>query len=517
MDFALAALSGLLLAFSFPKFGHPAFGWIALAPLLIAIDRAYERSPASPVRTRLGSGPYRATLLGLAAGLVYFTGTLYWITAVMVTFGGLNTAVAMLVNALLVAYLAWFPALFALAMVKLRRLGRWALLLAPAVWVATEIGRGWLFGGFPWVLLGYSQVTVLPAAQFASVAGVFGVSALVALAAAAIAYVARERTPARWYVAAGCAAVVVGNGVWGAARIADGRLTREGEPLAVGLVQGNVAQEEKWDPARARAIFVAYLQLTRQAAAAGARFIIWPESSTPFFFEEDRYAAEAVRAVARQLRTELLIGSDQIERGPTPKYFNSAFMIGADGKTAGVYRKVHLVPFGEYVPLKDLFFFAGPLVEQVGGFTPGADVVMLPVARGRASTAICYEIVYPALVREAVNRGSQLLTTITNDAWYGHSSAPHQHFAQASMRAIEQGRYLARSANTGISGIVDPYGRVLLQSRLFERAALTGEVRLLTGRTIYARIGDAFAYACVALTLAGLLAARRTGRLPPAS
>jgi len=147
----------------------------------------------------------------------------------------------------------------------------------------------------------------------------------------------------------------------------------------------------------------------------------------------------------------------------------------------------------------------GPLVEQVGGFTAGRDMVMLPTSHGPISTAICYEIVFPRLVGESVLRGSQLLTTITNDAWYGHSSAPYQHFLQASMRAIEQGRYLARAANTGITGFVDPYGRVLQQTEIFERAILVGDVRMLDGRTIYGRIGDLFAYICAALTLVALL------------
>jgi apolipoprotein N-acyltransferase len=168
---------------------------------------------------------------------------------------------------------------------------------------------------------------------------------------------------------------------------------------------------------------------------------------------------------------------------------------------------MHLVPFGEFVPLKQLLFFVGPLVEQVGGFEPGESVVMLPTASGPISTAICYEIVYPALVRQSVLEGSQLLTTITNDAWYGYSSAPYQHFLQASLRAIEQGRYLARSANTGISGVVDPYGRVVVQSKIFERETLVADVRLIEGRTVYGRIGDACAYACAAATLASLLAA----------
>jgi apolipoprotein N-acyltransferase len=286
-------------------------------------------------------------------------------------------------------------------------------------------------------------------------------------------------------------------------------LTREGTPITVGLIQGNVAQDEKWDRERASGILQTYVGLSRKAAAQGARFIVWPESALPFFFQDDPVAGDAVRRLAFDTRTTILFGSDQIERGTPPRYYNAAFLMDPDGTIAAVYRKMHLVPYGEYVPMKRLLFFAAPLVQAVSDFSEGDRVVMLPVAGHVASTAICYEVVYPNLARDAVRSGSQLLTTITNDAWFGRSSAAWQHFEMASLRAIEQGRYLVRAANTGISGIVDPYGRVLERSRLFEDAVLVGEVRFLTGRTVYGRTGDVFVYACAIATLAALVASRR--------
>src|SRR5439155_17921612 len=214
-------------------------------------------------------------------------------------------------------------------------------------------------------------------------------------------------------------------------------------------------------------------------------------------------AAARVRAIAREARVPILLGSDQLERGRPDKYYNSAFLVRSDGTTAGVYRKMHLVPFGEYVPLRRLLFFAAPLVEAVGdGFFAGDRSELLPVDGHLVSAAICYEIVYPDLVRQFVRGGSELLTTITNDAWFGRTSAPYQHFAQASMRAVEEGRYLVRSANTGISGIVDPYGRVIEASALYEPAVIVGEARYLKATTFYQRRGDVFAYACVAFTIA---------------
>jgi apolipoprotein N-acyltransferase len=205
----------------------------------------------------------------------------------------------------------------------------------------------------------------------------------------------------------------------------------------------------------------------------------------------------------------ILLGSDEIERSVPPKYYNAAFMVRADGSDGGTYRKMHLVPFGEYVPLKRLLFFAAPLVEAVSDFSPGERLALLPVDGRQMSTAICYEIVYPDLVRSAVRDGSTLLSTITNDAWFGRTSAPEQHFAQASMRAIENGRYLVRAANTGISGIIDPYGRVLAKTSIFEPAVVVGETRTIREQTVYTRIGDVFAYASVAVTLAALFVTRR--------
>jgi len=480
---------------------------VALAPLLVSLQRTTLRD---------------AFFQGLLTGLIYFTGTLYWIANVMAVYGGLPMPVAVLINGLLIAYLSLFPAVFAMVVSRFALvIGPRSLLLAPFVWVATELGRMYFMTGFPWVLLGYSQVTVLPVAQFASIAGVFGLSGLVAAMSAALAYAAvsgrlsevtvmrRGSVFAPYRPLVLVTGLVLALGSWGAVRIRGGELNRAGDAVTVGLIQGNVDQADKWDPARASVIFRQYLEMTRRAIGKGAQVVLWPESSTPFFFEEDRPGAEMVRAIARESKVPILLGSDQIDRSTTPpSYFNSAFLLRSDGSTGGVYRKMHLVPFGEYVPLKNLLFFASRLVENVSDFSAGDAAVLLPVRGHLVSTAICYEIVYPNLVRQAAS-SSELITTITNDAWFGRTSAPYQHFAQASMRAIENGRYLVRSANTGISGIVDPYGRVLARTNVFEPAVVVGEARFIRTQTVYARVGDVFANLSALVTLAGLLLVRR--------
>ena len=491
----LAVVSGILLTLSFPHLGHPLVGWVALVPLLVAVARASTFT--------------LALRHGFVTGVVQFAGVIYWIPLVMSQYGGLPTPLAWGVHFLFVFYLAVFPAAFAAGMwVLVSRLGVGAVLMTPCVWVTSELGRVYLFTGFPWSLLGYSQTPSLGVVQVASVVGVLGVSALVAWVNATAALVLVDTGRRRWSVAAATAVGLVTIVVAGHVRVRAGVLAAAGDAMRVAAVQGNVAQSDKWDPAHRDAILEKYLRMTDQAADEGAMFVVWPESATPFSFNLDP-RGERVRDIARTRSVHLLFGSTDITWGDEPQYYNAAFMIDPRGQAPGVYHKQHLVPWGEYVPLRDWLFFVSPLVQNVGGFTPGAGATLLPVRDHWIGTAICYEIIYPGLVRELVTRGSQLLTTVTNDAWYGRSSAPHQHFQMATMRAIEGGRYLVRAANTGISGVIDPYGRVLVRTPLFEDAVATADVRLLDQETIYSRIGDLAAWVCLGLTAVALVAATR--------
>jgi apolipoprotein N-acyltransferase len=235
---------------------------------------------------------------------------------------------------------------------------------------------------------------------------------------------------------------------------------------------------------------------------------VWPESATPFFFEIESALADPVRRLAVQTRTPFLIGTDEYERvGDDERSYNAAVLVGADGRTRASYRKMHLVPFGEYVPWKHALFFVGPLVDAVSDFAPGTEPTVFDLggdlAGVRVSASICYESVYPDIARTFVARGSQLLITITNDAWFGRSSAAYQHFDMGAMRAIEEGRFMVRAANTGVSGGVDPYGRAFAETTLFEATQVTADVRLLDTRTIYGRTGDLIVW--LSLTVVALV------------
>ncbi len=463
-------------------------------------------------RTEARGARPRAFLLGWIAGLVHFSLTVSWVVEVMHLHGGLATPMAWAVMLLLASYLALYPALCALLTARsIRQWGVGGLWLAPVMWVATEWLRGWVGGGFPWALLGTSQAGVTPIIQLASVTGVFGVSLLLALVSAAAAVVAVTRRSVHLRAAGAVVVLVAVVATLGTWRVLGESLTTHGEVLKVGLLQGNVAQEQKWDTQYRAAILDRYLRLSRQVIDAGARFVVWPEASTPFFFEAESQYAAPVRQLARDTRTPMLIGTDLYEvDAQGDRVYNSAVMLGEDGTSRGTYQKMQLVPFGEYVPLKSLLFFVGPLVEKVSDFAPGTDPVVLEAGGVRTGVAICYEVVYPWITRAFAQRGAEVLTTITNDAWFGRSSAPYQHFAQASVRAVEQGKYLIRAANTGITGVVDPYGRTLVTTSLFEEAAITHDVRLIPQRTLYSYMGDLVAWLCAAIAVGVAAVTRRS-------
>jgi apolipoprotein N-acyltransferase len=476
---------------------------VAFSPLLVAVVLEVRRRAS--LRRVFG--------LGVLTGVVYFSGTLYWLIEVMATFGGLPKGVAALLALALAAYLAVFIGLFTWLLAKaVRRWDASAIWLAPALWVATEWLRAWLGWAFPWVLLGSSQATVLPVVQLASVTGVYGLSALIALISTTAAALALRRDRRTIHLAIAAAILLTAVGTWGAWRIGRSDLISAGTPIRIGLLQGNISQDAKWNPAFRTSIMERYIGLSRQALAAGAQLVMWPEASTPFYFDLDSAMAAPVRRLAAESRTPFVIGTDEFERGQSgrpDRYFNTAVLVGTDGLTRAAYRKVRLVPFGEYVPYKKLLFFVGPLVEAVSDFSAGESLTVFDADGSRFSVAICYEAVYAGMAREFVANGAQLLTTITNDAWFGRSSAASQHFDQAGLRAVEQGRYLVRAANTGFSGAVDPYGRVIAKSELFETTALAVDVRLLAGRTIYSRTGDLVAWLSLALTALMLIRARR--------
>lgn len=478
--------------------------WVALVPLLVALP---------------GASGWRAFRLGYVTGAVSALGLLYWTALVVVQYGGLPLPAGIAIMVALCLAVALFPSLFAWGTARLvGTFGMGGLLGAPLLWVGTELLRVHTFFEFPWCLLGYSQERFLPVIQVASVTAVYGVSFLLAASSALLAYALAEPRPSRRRTALAGLVVLVA-ATWGGGAWAMARPLRESGRLVVGLVQGGIRQEDKWVPENAWDNVGRHLRLTEEAAARGARLVVWPESAVPFLFDENDELAAKLRDVVQRRGIYLFFGNDDLERGPDGegRIYVGAKLLAPDGQVVYRYRKMHLVPFGEYVPLKPLFTFGGrfaaKLVQEVSDFTPGTVAAVGEVDGHRIAGSICYEAIFPALVRRFAANGAELLVNVTNDAWYGTTSAPHQHLAMAAFRAVENRRYLVRAANTGITAVVDPWGRVLEPTRLYEPTVLVREVPLVAETTFYTRHGDVFARAAAALALA-LVAATFRGRRP---
>jgi apolipoprotein N-acyltransferase len=490
----LAATSGVLLALSFPKYGHGLVAWVALAPLLVALAEA--------------RGPGHGFRLGYLAGAVSSLGIVYWTSRVVVQYGGLSEPVGLAVMVLLCLALALFPSLFGAVVAGwTRTFGPSGLLVAPVAWVAMELLRSHTLFSFSWCLLGYSQHAFPPVIQIARWTAVYGVSFVVATVSAALAFALLHESRAARRKALGAAAglvlAVLAYGTWTLARPVP-----ESGRLKVGLVQASILQEEKWDPEEARRNLDRHLALTHRAADAGARLIVWPESAVPFLYDHNPAVAAQLRGLAAQRQAYLLFGNDDRDTEPKPdgRIWVGAKMLAPDGRLVLRYHKMRLVPFGEYVPLQSVLTLGGrhsaKLVRAVGEFTAGQAHAVAPVDGHALGAFICYEAIFPDHVRGFAAAGAELLVNITNDAWYGYSSAPHQHFAMAKLRAVENGKYLVRAANTGITAVVDPRGRVLERTALFEPTVLVREVGLVAETTFYGRHGDVFAWGCLGAAIA---------------
>jgi apolipoprotein N-acyltransferase len=503
----LALSSGCLLVAGFPKIDQGWLAWVALVPLLIAIRQATMRA---------------GFMLGLITGLVQYVGLMYWTTYTMHTYGKLPLSVSMAILLLFAAVLAVYTALFAMFVCRLCRKPWQLIVLSPALWVILEWLRSWLFTGFPWELLGYSQYKHLWVIQIADLFGVLGISALIVFFNAVLTLAFLKWVDKPWQIRpvarttlmragialAGVLLITVGYGIYRLHTTA--AMLAKADQVKVAVVQGNIDEAVKWDASFQVLTTVKYRTLSLEAAKKGAGLIIWPETAAPFYMFHDKLLTDMVLQGVKAADAYFIIGSPaaQVDNGKI-HYFNRAYLIAPDGKVAGQYDKVHLVPYGEYVPLKRWFPFLGKLVAQVGDFEAGRRGNTLVWKGKPLGVLICYEVIFPDLARAMVQNGAQLLVNITNDAWFGRTSAAYQHFSMAVLRSVENRRFLVRAANTGISGVIDPTGRILAASALYMDATLTSPIELLNGRTLYSRWGDwPLVMVCLALSAATFIAQR---------
>ncbi len=477
----------LLASAAFPSIDLEPLAWIGLVPLLLAAR---------------GLRPRRAFAVGWLGGLVFFLATTYWVAYTISNYTAVPMVLAVGILVIMASALACYHGAFIAGVRWFEDRGLPALWLAPALWVTLEWLRSWFFIGFPWAALGYSQYRYHDLVQMVEVTGVYGVSALLVLFNVVVAAVLRERgqRPVRLLPAMTVLTLlVVGLPLAGKWRVAT--LAREPPAgrLRVAIVQGNVEQNHKWDPAYQDDTMTRYRDLTVEAAADGPALVVWPETATPFFFQEPGPRRDEVLGLAEKQGIHLLFGSPAVRRDRSGEIqeLNRAYLVSPKGMEVATYDKMVLVPFGEYVPYRRVLFFVDRIVEAVGTIVPGIHPTVFEVPSARFGVLICYEDVFPRLTRRFIDGGADFLVNITNDAWYGPTSAPHQHLAHATLRSIENRVPLVRAANTGISAIIAIDGRILWHGPLFEALQQTADIEWPGVRTFYTRFGDVFAWLCV--------------------
>ena len=506
----LAATTGILLPYCFPRYDLGLLAWVALIPLHIALDGLSRRR--------------QAFWLGWLAGIICSTGIMSWVVTAMHTYGKVPLVFSYGIMLLLTAYLGLYVGIYSAGVVWFRMLmPRYGLFAAPCLWVTLELLRTYVLSGLPWSLLGYSQYRQLDVIQIADHLGVYGVSFLIVLSNVALAELYlwlmplfRGFRPARlpWELVTTAAMLVGLSWAYSTSLIASETMEHSKATLQVGVVQPNIDQAVKWDQAFREETLRRYDRLT-DSFGYGVDLVVWPEAATPFIYEREPVYQLQLVAMANRASAPLLFGSPAVrfDQERKPFLLNSAYLLSPDGELLGRYDKQHLVPFGEYIPLKSsLLFFLEKMVEGIGDFQAGPGPTILsfqlkesdgaaPARRVKFGVVICYEVIFPDLVRRIAGSGAEFLVTITNDAWFGDSSAPAQHFSMVVFRSVENHLAFARAANTGISGFIDPFGRIIVASPTFTQTALQAEIPVRQTKTFYSRHGDVFAYGCMLISL----------------
>jgi len=516
----LVLLSSLLQVLIFPLSGVYILSWVAFAPLIVAVLRARpagELEVDGSINLKVAK-PWQGFLLGYASGVLWYAGTCYWIYDTMHQYGGLNMPLALLALFLFCLYLGLYHGLFGLLLSLAADPGRdirRGLVAAPFLWVAVELARTRITG-FPWDLLGTAQVDNISLCRITTWTGVYGVSfeiMLVNVAVAAAFLVPRKKRSTLLIAALAAAAVLQ------AGRLVDApSLWTDHSAL---LLQQNIPVDENWTRAAFERTLRDLVDLTLKSAASPSsgdstaatgkvNLIVWPESPAPFYTSDPLFR-QPLSQMARAANAWVVtgaIGSTPAARSgaSTSQAFNSAALVSPSGQWTARYDKVHLVPFGEYLPFPTLFAFAGGLTKEVGEFTPGASRAPLDAGSTPLGVFICYESVFPGEVRQFANQGAQVFINISNDGWYGDSGAYAQHLNQTRMRAIENDRWMLSATDTGVTASIDPYGRVVARLPRKERGALLAPYALTSVTTFYSRHGDWFAWLCAIISVGALLA-----------
>ena len=500
MAICAAILSGILLFAAFPSYDFPILAWVAMIPLFLVLAH---------------SKPLPAFFIAVIFGVVFYTGIFWWMFDLS-KYRVLHHAILGVYLTPLMGFFGWAVCIIA------RRLGpAAAFAAAPFIWISLEyIRSNFDFLSLPWGLLAHSQYQHPILIQISAITGAYGISFLIVLvnaAVAAILYPAclilkkhqptadRQLTKMGTIAIAGTAFILLGLtvsfGYFKTSRVVPGK------EIKVSLIQGNIKQSKKWDPKYGSAIMQTYAGLTQKAAEEKPALIIWPETATPRSITENYGLYRQVKKIAQQAGSPLLLGSSELQKHKKNdhsdrKYFNSAFLIYSKPvrKKVPRYDKINLLPFSEYIPYKEKIPWSYLGIPDVGSYLPGEEFTIFVLEDFRFGVTICWENIFPRVVRQFIQNGAQFIINITNEAWFGESAAPYQFLSMSVFRAVENSVTIVRCGNTGVSCIIDPCGRIVSRLKdlngqdIFVRGVLTGPVTLTESKTFYTKFGDLIVY-----------------------
>ena len=493
-------LFAVLLILAFPNPQISILVWIAFIPLFFAIDNSSRR---------------KSFTLFYLAGIIFFGGILYWLTYVT----KLGYTILIFYSALYFGVFGLLSNIF-LARLRTSKLNFLSFLLIPALWVSLEFIRGILFTGFPWGILGYTQYENPIIIQIADITGSYGVSFLIIMVNFVIyAYLSKYfrkmlQFSALTFQLIMSAVVIAAVMLYGYYELARDDI---GTGLKLSIVQGNIAQDKKWDPAHKDYVLTRYETLTRKAARDKGDLIIWPETAVPGFLDEKDINVR-LKKIIKDIDVPLFLGAPTYEsRFEKDYFFNSAALFSSNGNIKKKYNKLHLIPLGEYVPFEQYFPFIRDFIDvPIGDYTPGEEFTLFDIskdgARFKYAALICFEDIFPSLARRFVLNGADFLINITNDAWFKESGEQLQHTQASVFRAVENRASVLRAANTGFSCYINPKG--IIEDSIHDRDTgsmyipgfITFEVKIGKKKTFYTKYGDIFAYLCIVLVFGTVLA-----------
>ena len=494
-EYILAGISGLFLVFSFPSFINMSLdgqsGWFAfvgLVPLLLALQSKTKK---------------QAFLLGCITGFIYLGGAVYWLNF-MKELGIIAFPAWLLLSTYLSLFIGLFAVLTSLA----------GLIYAPFIWVALELLRTYLLSGFPWALLGYSQYKFLPLIQIADITGVFGVSFALVFFSTGIAFIymymtGQEGKKKVFCTAAAGLLLIAAFLSYGVIKLNSYDTKKNTEACRFTVIQGNIGQTSKWDQKLADQSFSTHEELSLKSKINFPEVLVWPETATAMYVKYMPAYWARLKSLAKLTNSDLLIGSpDAVPDAAMniKESYNSVLHFSKEGEYIGKYAKMHLVPFGEFVPFEKQLRFLEKYTAGFNKWADGKEEVIFTASNGlKIATPVCWEVIFPQDCRRFVKKGAKYLITVSNDGWYGVSSAPHQHFMVLPFRAVENRVSVGRAANTTLSGFVDYTGRIINTLGLFERAGLSTVLPVCKEElTFYTRFGDIFSFGCVITAIIGV-------------